>query len=161
MTTTDRRATWRRGSAWRNRSFAAGFLLGMAAMAAVDEIVFHQLLQWHHFYDGATREIGIVSDGLLHATELFGFVAGVFLLLDARRRRSIWPAAAWAGFIVGLGTFQLWDGVVDHKILRLHQIRYGVDLLPYDLIWNLGAGALLATGLIMTAVIGRRARRSE
>ena len=29
---------------------------------------------------------------------------------------------------LGLGVFQLFDGVVNHKILRIHQIRSGVDL---------------------------------
>jgi uncharacterized membrane protein len=35
--------------------------------------------------------------------------------------------------IAGAGTFNLFDGTVDHKLLRLHQIREDVpDLLPYD-----------------------------
>lgn len=144
-------------SAWRNRSFAAGFVLGMAAMAGIDEIVFHQLLGWHHFSDNATPAIGLLSDGLLHAAELFALAAGFFLLLDASRRDELWPAAAGAGLLVGLGTFQLFDGVVDHKILRVHQIRYDVDLLPYDVAWIGGAIVLLVAGLIVTAVLGRRA----
>lgn len=141
----------------RNRSYWAAFLLGIAAMAAVDEIVFHQILGWHHFYDNATPDIALLSDGLLHAAELFVFVFGFFLMLDARRRLSFWPAAAWAGFFVGLGMFQLWDGIVDHKILRVHQIRYGVELLPYDIAWNAAAALLLITGSIWTLVLARRA----
>lgn len=140
----------------RNRSYRAAFLLGIAAMAAMDEIVFHQILAWHHFYDRSTPAIGLLSDGLLHAAELFVFVFGFFLMLDARRRGTLWPAAAWAGFVVGLGLFQLWDGVVDHKVLRLHQIRYGVDLLPYDIAWNAAGGLLLTAGIVWTLVLGRR-----
>jgi uncharacterized membrane protein len=39
--------------------------------------------------------------------------------------------------------FQLYDGTVQHKLMRLHQIRYGVSLAPYDWTWNIIAGALL------------------
>lgn len=154
MTSTGPRAS---ESVLRSRSYWAAFLLGIATMAAVDEIVFHQILAWHHFYDNATPHIALLSDGLLHAGELFFFVAGFFLMLDARRRHTFWAAAGWAGFLVGLGSFQLWDGIIDHKLLRLHQIRYGVDILPYDIAWNVGGLLLLAAGVILTIVLTRRA----
>ncbi|MEJ6490515.1 DUF2243 domain-containing protein [Leucobacter sp. USCH14] len=145
----------------RYRSYWGGFLLGIAMMAAIDEIVFHQILAWHHFYDDATPRIALLSDGLLHAAELFVFVFGFFLMLDARRRRSFWAAASWAAFVTGLGLFQLWDGVIDHKVLRLHQVRYGVDLLPYDFAWNAAGALLLATGIIWTATLARRAQSAQ
>lgn len=140
----------------REKSFWSAFLIGAAIMAGIDEIVFHQLLGWHHFYDGSSSEIGLFSDGLLHAAELIALVAGFFLLADARRRASFSPLVAWAGFFGGLGVFQLWDGIVDHKVLRLHQIRYDVDLLPYDLAWNGFGLILLTTGIILTVVAVRR-----
>lgn len=128
------------------RSLGAAMLIGAALMAAVDEIVFHQLLGWHHFYDRATPAVALLSDGVLHAAELIGLVAGFSLFADLRHRGTLAPAHAWAGGFLGAGAFQLFDGVVDHKVLRLHQIRYEVDLLPYDLAWNLGALVLLAIG---------------
>ncbi len=121
-------------------------LLGVAVMAAVDEIIFHQILGWHHFYDKATPAIGLISDGLLHAAELIALVAGLFMLLDLQRQRCLFRPAAWAGFFLGAGGFQLFDGIVNHKVLRLHQIRYDVPLLPYDAVWNLSAVALLLIG---------------
>lgn len=129
------------------RSRWAGILIGIGMMAAVDEIIFHQLLAWHHFYDQSTLEIGLLTDGLLHAAELIAIVAGFFLLADLRRRHSLVPLWAWAGFFLGMGGFQLFDGIIDHKVLRLHQIRYGVNLLPYDLAWNLAAVVLLLIGV--------------
>ncbi len=56
-----------------------------------------------------------------------------------------------------MGGFQLFDGIVSHKLLRIHQIRYGVDLFAYDLAWNLSALALLLVG----AWLYRRARRLD
>ncbi|MFE1786524.1 DUF2243 domain-containing protein [Streptomyces sp. NPDC059506] len=138
------------------RSTAVAALAGAALMAAVDEIVFHQLLGWHHFYDRSTPAVGLFADGLLHSAELIGLVAGFFLLADLVRSRALAVDSAVAGLFLGLGGFQLFDGIVDHKVLRLHQIRYGVEILPYDLLWNAAGVLLLAVG----AVLARRARRT-
>jgi uncharacterized membrane protein len=118
-------------------------------MAAIDEIVFHQILSWHHFYDRSSSDVALMSDGFLHAAELVILVAGFFLYADLRRRHALAVRSAWAGLFLGLGGFQLFDGVVDHKVLRLHQVRYGVDTLPYDLAWNAGALALLLVGVAL------------
>ncbi|KPQ22629.1 MULTISPECIES: DUF2243 domain-containing protein [unclassified Halomonas] len=128
------------------RSLWAAALAGAGIMAGVDEIVFHQLLQWHHFFDRSTPMIGIVSDGLLHAAELLAIVIGVILLIDLSQRKRLAKAWAWSGFFLGMGGFQLFDGIVSHKILRIHQIRYGVDPLLYDLTWNAAAVVLLLIG---------------
>ena len=140
------------------RSFWTCFLLGVGIMAAVDEIVFHQLLAWHHFYDRSTPDIALLSDGLLHAAELIALVAGFFLLSDLRRRHTLAPTWSWSGLFFGLGVFQLFDGIIDHKVLRVHQIRYGVDnLFVYDLLWNLAAVVLICIG----AGIALRARSRQ
>lgn len=133
----------------RRRSVTAALLIGVGIMAAIDEIVFHQVLAWHHFYDRSTPAVGLMSDGLLHAAELVAIVGGFFLVADLRRRQALAVRSAWAGLVTGLAVFQLFDGIVDHKVLRVHQVRYGVDLLPYDLAWNLVGVVLLVAGLVM------------
>lgn len=138
------------------RSRTSGALLGIAFMAGVDEIIFHQILGWHHFYDRSTPALGLVSDGLLHAAELMAIVAGIFFLFDVLRAQSFAPAYFRAGLFLGLGGFQLFDGLVNHKVLQAHQIRYGVPLLPYDVTWNL-AGLLL---LLLGVVLHRQASRA-
>lgn len=130
----------------RGGSLRVCALIGVGLMAAIDEIVFHQLLAWHHFYDRSTSDIDLMSDGLLHAGELVLLVVGFFLFADLRRRNALAPTSGWAGMFLGLGGFQLWDGLIDHKVLRLHQVRYGVDIVPYDLAWNAGGVLLLAVG---------------
>ncbi|MGQ5263430.1 DUF2243 domain-containing protein [Micromonospora sp. ZYX-F-536] len=140
-------------------SLLAGALIGVAVMAAVDEIVFHQLLAWHHFYDRSTPSVALLSDGLLHAAELIGLVAGFVWFADLRRRAALATRHAWGGFLLGAGGFQVFDGLVDHKVLRLHQIRYGVHLVPYDVLWNVGGAVLLLAG---AALVWRaRSRRSR
>ena len=143
------------------RSLLVGALGGAALMAAVDEIVFHQILGWHHFYDRGTSAVALASDGLLHAAELVALVAAAFLLADLRRRGALAARWGWAGLVLGACAFQLWDGIVDHKVLRVHQVRYDVDLLPYDLAWN-GFGALvLVAGLVLLARARRRAAQGD
>lgn len=140
----------------RRRSVLAAALVGAALMAAVDEIVFHQVLGWHHFYDRGTSRVGLVSDGLLHAAELVALVGGGFLLADLHRRTALVRRAAWGGLLLGAGAFQLLDGLLHHKVLRLHQVRYDVDLLPYDVAWNLAGVVLLAAGALVVTT-GRHA----
>ena len=133
----------------RGRSVLTGTMLGLAVMAAIDEIVFHQLLGWHHFYDRSTPDIGVLSDGLLQTAYLALLVAGFFWFADLRRRGTVARRSTWGGFVVGLGAFQLFDGIVDHKLLDLHEVRYGVDVLPYDLAWNGAALVLLLVGALL------------
>ena len=128
------------------RLLVAGLLFGAGAMGAVDEIVFHQLLHWHHFYDRAGGTAGLVSDGLLHAATWSATVAGLALLADARRRGLFAARRWWAAVLVGAGGFQTFDGLVDHKVLRVHQVRYGVDLTGYDVVWVAGGVLLLLAG---------------
>lgn len=137
------------------RSMLATILIGIGLMAGIDEIVFHQVLRWHHFFDRSTPAIGLVSDGLLHSAELIIIVAGFFMFADLRARHALARKSAWAGLFIGLGSFQLFDGIIDHKVLRLHQVRQGVDnLLIYDLAWN-GFGLAL---LVIGSMLARRAR---
>jgi uncharacterized membrane protein len=142
-----------------DRILVAGLLLGLGTVAFVDETVFHQLLHWHHFYDRSTTDVGLVSDGLFHAFSWFATVASLFLVADLRRERSFWPRRFVAGWLTGAGFFQLYDGLVQHKLLGLHQIRYGVDLAPYDAVWNVVAAGLLVAGLALIAVTTRAARQ--
>lgn len=129
----------------------AGVVLGVGAMGALDEILFHQLLQWHHFWSHGPLAAQIASDGLLHLFTLAMLVAGAVLLWRDRRRLAETPTArGWiAGILLGMGAFQLVDGTINHKLLRLHEIRLDLadaDLHPYDLAWNASALLLLGIG---------------
>jgi uncharacterized membrane protein len=136
-----------------------GILFGCGIIAFLDEAVFHQLLHWHHFYDRSTPAAGLVSDGLFHAFSWFATVASLFLFADLRRRGTLRIRWWLGGILIGLGAFQLFDGLVQHKLLDLHEIRYGVDLLPYDLVWNGAALALLLAGTLVL-LRAQRAHRS-
>jgi uncharacterized membrane protein len=133
----------------RSRSIWSGVLVGVGLAAFVDEAVFHQLLHWHHFYDGGGPGAALVSDGLFHVAGWVAVVGGLFLYADLQRRHALGVRAWWAGLLLGLGGFELYDGLVQHKLFGLHQIRYGVELLPYDLTWNVLAVLAIVAGLVV------------
>jgi uncharacterized membrane protein len=139
---------------------ASGALLGVGTASFVDQAVFHLVLGWHHFWDGSTPHAALVSDGLFHAFGWFATVGGLFLLADLQRACPVSRSRWWGGVLLGLGGFQLYDGLVQHTLLGLHQIRYGVDLLPYDLAWDGVAVALLVAGVVLVARSRRPAREA-
>lgn len=125
----------------------SGFLFGCGIAASmIDLFIFHLALHWHHFYDLSTTEVALTVDGFFHAFGWFITIWGLFLLADVRRRAEVvW--ARWTGAVLaGVGLFQLLDGVLNHKILGIHQIRYNVDLLLYDVVWIGSAVIVLLLG---------------
>ena len=130
----------------RSLNFWAGIFFGLGAIAFIDETVFHQLLHWHHFYDKSTLAVGLISDGLFHAFSWFATVASLFMVAHLRKLRA-WDKRRWIGAaILGAGVFQLYDGIIQHKIFRLHQIRYDVEIFYYDLVWNVLAIFMILIG---------------
>lgn len=138
------------------RSVWSGVLVGLGTAAFIDETVFHQLLHWHHFYDKSTTSVGLVSDGLFHAFGFFAVVIGLVMVADLVRRAGLSKYGSAAGIFLGLGGFQLYDGTVQHKLMRLHQIRYEVDIAPYDWTWNVIAVLLLVVGVLLLRVAKSR-----
>jgi uncharacterized membrane protein len=135
-------ATTRRSSGW------PAVLVGVGAAAQLDEILFHQLLHWHHLNDRSDLGAGLVSDGILVLLATAAMVIGLVALVEREGAMGSWGRRTWGLVLAGAGGFNLFDGIVDHKLLRLHQIREGVpNLLPYDIGWIVASLLLLAAGL--------------
>lgn len=131
------------------RNIWSGILFGVGLIAFIDETVFHQLLRWHHFYDKSTTDIGLISDGIFHAFSWFATIAGLFLFADLRRRNGLIFQRWLGGVLLGIGVFQLYDGIIQHKWMRIHQIRYVDNVIVYDIVWNVGALIILFIGLFL------------
>nr|WP_195891649.1 DUF2243 domain-containing protein [Bacillus ndiopicus] len=131
------------------RNMWTGLMFGLGVVAFIDEVVFHQLLQWHHFYDKSTAKIGLISDGLFHAFSFFATIGSAFLLADLHRKHGFWLKRWLGGVFLGAGAFQLYDGIIQHKFMKLHQIRYNVDIIPYDIAWNVIASLLIIIGIVL------------
>ena len=136
-----------------------GVLTGIGLAGTLDEVVLHQLLHWHHLYDRSTQAIGLVSDGIFHiiSTLALGFgIAGAWRLRGA-------PQPVWRAFfgwvLVAAGAFNMYDATVQHKLLRLHQVRPDAsNWLPYDLTFGGIAFLTLIAGLLLLRTAGPRAR---
>jgi uncharacterized membrane protein len=126
--------------------------LGIGLIGAIDEIIFHQLLQWHNLYVDASERWRIFSDGLLHTFTLAMLFYGAWRLWQQRQPFSTIVSSKpfWAGILLGGGGFQLWDGIVDHWLLRLHPVREGVDdIWLYDVAWIASALVMLGAGWLI------------
>lgn len=132
---------------YANRNLWSGILFGLGLIGFMDETVFHQLLHWHHFYDKSTTQIGLISDGLFHAFSWFATIGSLFMFADLRRRKALHIKRWIGGIFLGCGSFQLYDGTIQHKMMRLHQIRYTPNVFIYDTVWNIGASILLLVGI--------------
>ena len=130
----------------------SGVILGIGTIGSLDEIVLHQLLQWHTFYVHTTPYWRIISDGIFHLVSA-GLLLGGGLLLAWQRPQfgdPIQSRALLAGMLFGMGGFNLYDGTIQHKILQLHPVREGMsNQLPYDLAFNGLAILLLVAGWLL------------
>ncbi|HET9292045.1 MAG TPA: DUF2243 domain-containing protein [Actinomycetes bacterium] len=134
----------------RRSLFWPGVLTGIGLAGTLDEVVLHQLLGWHHFYDRSTPTAGLVSDGLFHLFSTAVLVIGIIQLVERRRSSPDPPRLALAGILLGAGGFNLYDGTIQHKLLGLHQVRAGApDNLPYDLAFLSVAAALALAGALL------------
>ena len=120
-------------------------LIGVGLAGTADQVVLHQLLGWHHLYDGGGLSAGLVSDGIFHVLSTVLLVLGVVVTLRSRDRRGLRRRRIAGGVLVGAGGFNLYDGTIQHKVLHLHEVRRGVDPLPYDAAF-IGVAALLLLG---------------
>ena len=138
------------GSARGRGLFWPGVLVGIGIAGTLDEVVLHQLLAWHHFYDRSTPTVGLVSDGLFHLFSTALLVIGVIQLVERRRTTPDPPRIALAGILLGAGGFNLYDGTIQHKLLRLHQVRVGAaNNLPYDLAFLVTAAVVALAGALL------------
>jgi uncharacterized membrane protein len=136
--------------------FWPGVLVGIGIAGTLDEVVLHQILGWHHFYDRSTPSVGLLSDGLFHILSTVLLVIGVIQLVERRRTTPDPPRLALAGILLGAGGFNLYDGTLQHKLLGLHQVRADApNNLPYDLAFL----AIATTVTLAGALLLRRARQ--
>jgi uncharacterized membrane protein len=127
-----------------------GVLTGIGLAGTLDEVVLHQLLGWHHFYDRSTPTAGLVSDGLFHLFSTTLLVIGVIQLVERRRTSPDPPRLALAGILLGAGGFNLYDGTIQHKLLALHQVRANApNNLPYDLAFLAIAAVVFTAGVVL------------
>ncbi|QDP40122.1 DUF2243 domain-containing protein [Radiobacillus deserti] len=128
--------------------FISGFILGLGLLGAIDGIVFHQLLQWHHMVLNPNIKLEIVTDGLFTALFSALLIWGAVKILQDARKNEL--GHSWkiflGGIFVGGGSFNLVEGIIDHHLLKVHRVKpLAENPLVYDL-------AFLAIGLLLVGI---------
>jgi uncharacterized membrane protein len=150
MTTgTDRRS--------RASSVVPTVLLGIGLGGFFDGIVLHQILQWHHLLSAHTPpdslsnlELNTLADGLFHAaTWLFTSIGLVALWAAMRRGAALGWSRLFGGMLAGWGGFNLGEGMVNHQILQIHNVRPGPNALLYDIGFLVWGAVMLVAGVVL------------
>mgnify|MGYP001377038730 CR=1 FL=1 len=144
--------------------FGPALLLGAGLGGFVDGIVLHQILRWHHLLSGrpgAGLTQNLVADGLFHAVTWLAVVVAVLWMWRRTQRpaRRSW-ASLFGPLLAGWGLFNLVEGVVDHHLLRVHQVRPGPNAPAFDIGFLVLGAVLVGVGLAL-ARYGRRAERQR
>ena len=159
----DREAVTRRGL------LAAG-IFGFGFSGLIDVLVLHHVLQWHHLLSGvypmdtlSGLRTNILADGVFSVGMVVIMCVGGGLLWRAERRAdvplAVKPLAGAA--LIGLGTFDVFDAVVDHALLGLHQpVGPGGRPLSlggqYNLHWLVVSLLFVAAGYYVYSAGGQR-----
>ena len=147
---------------------AAGILFGLGLGGFFDGIVLHQILQWHHMVTSAgypadtlhNLEINTFFDGLFHASTYIFVVLGLFVLWRTAHRGHLWWS--WklllGTILIGFGTFNLVEGIVNHQILGLHHVNETVPRQQW-IYWDVGFLLWGALMLVAGWILYRSAQR--
>jgi len=134
---------------------AAGIPFGLGLGGFFDGIVFHQILQWHHMVTSAgyppntieNLKLNTFLDGLFHSVTYVFVVLGLIVLWRTAHKSHLrWSWKLLAGTVlIGFGTFNVVEGLVDHQILGLHHVN---ETVPREhwFYWDL---AFLLWGAVM------------
>ena len=138
------------------RALVGAGVFGFGFSGLIDVLLLHLILQWHHLLSGiypmstlVGLRTNILADGWfsIGMIVIAGIGAGVVWRAERRTREplAIRPIAGSA--VVGLGVFDLYDVVVDHALLGLHQpLSMGGQYNPHWAVVSLliiGAGAYI------------------
>ncbi|MDB5192268.1 MAG: hypothetical protein JWQ96_1831, partial [Segetibacter sp.] len=109
----------------------ASIVLGIGLGGFVDGIVLHQILQWHEMLSNKIpnteyvgKSVNMFWDGIFHAFCLVVVLIGVVLLWRLLSRKDVDRSGRLlaGGLLLGWGIFNIIEGVIDHHLLKLHNV---------------------------------------
>ena len=130
----------------------ASMVLGIGLGGFIDGIVLHQMLQWHEMLsakvpatDYVGKSINMFWDGVFHFFCLVVVIIGVIMLWRLVQRPEINRSGKVlsGGLLMGWGLFNIVEGIIDHHILKLHNV------MEYSPNTHLGNYAFLGASLAM------------
>lgn len=146
---------------------AAATVLGIGIGGFIDGILFHQILQWHEMISNKippvtyiTKSVNMFWDGIFHAFTLLVTITGIVLLWKLLKRNNIDTSGNLlvGGLISGFGLFNVLEGIADHHILKLHNVR---EVTPHKEVWNLGFLGVSVVLVILGLLISRQKKQPD
>ena len=116
--------------------------------------VLHQILQWHEMLsfripttDIVGKSVNMFWDGVFHAFCLVVVLIGVVLLWNLLGRKDIDRSGKLlaGGMLLGWGLFNIVEGIIDHHILKLHNV--------FELAVNHGPANYIFLGISVVMII--------
>jgi uncharacterized membrane protein len=123
---------------------SAALITGIGFGDFIDGILLHQILQWHEMIsaklpptDYVNKSINMFWDGIFHAVAFAVTFVGVIQLWKLLHRTDIDRSGNLfaGGLIAGWGLFNVVEGIFDHHLLKLHNVR---EVTPDKATWNYG-----------------------
>jgi len=106
-------------------------ILGIGIGGFIDGIVLHQILQWHEMLSNKVaatsyvgKSINMFWDGIFHGFCVLVVLIGTIQMWRLLKRRDINTSGNlfFGGLVSGWAVFNLVEGIIDHHILKLHNV---------------------------------------
>jgi uncharacterized membrane protein len=137
----------------------AAMVIGIGLGGFIDGVVLHQILQWHEMLSAKIpnteyigKSINMFWDGIFHFFCLLVTLTGIVLLWKLLKRDDINRSGKLlsGGLLLGWGLFNIVEGVIDHHLLKLHNVMELVtDHAPANFAFLGGSVAMILIGCAM------------
>ncbi|RYG12541.1 MAG: DUF2243 domain-containing protein [Chitinophagaceae bacterium] len=145
-------------------------ILGIGIGGFIDGIVFHQILQWHQMLsakitiaDYIGKSVNMFWDGIFHLFCLMVLMVGIFKLwqLNKRTLLNFSMKLLIGGMLIGWAIFNVVEGLINHHLLKLHNVREQTLAPENANIFFLAASVILFfIGLLLVNSVSIRLFRS-
>lgn len=122
----------------------SAMVLGIGIGGFADGIVLHQILQWHEMLSNKfppntllQKSVNMFWDGIFHLFTLLSTIIGVYLLWRLLKKVNINTSGylLTGGIFAGWALFNLIEGIINHNILQMHNVR---EISADKDLWNYG-----------------------
>lgn len=109
----------------------ASMVLGIGMGGFLDGIVLHQILQVHEMLSNKIpttnyigKSVNMFWDGIFHLFCMIVVLVGIILMWKLLFRKDVDRSGKLfgGGLLFGFGLFNIVEGVIDHQILKLHNV---------------------------------------